>query len=552
MKDSLHIQISIQSQALRLLRGSKVIRTFPISSSAGGIGFEPDSLRTPTGSFVVAEKIGAGAPLGTVFTARQPSGIWHPGGMLDHDLVLTRILVLDGLDPANRNTRQRCIYLHGTNREDLIGHPASNGCLRLANRDMIELFDLVPAGTPLSIDPPKRSDLKLLFLECDGSLSSIEGIAELATAAGEEIHRRVAELTEAAVSGQVPVGEVFARQMQIIRPNAETCRKVADLYLASCEPGVGKAIAQARELGWTPVILSGAFAPLLAPLAAKLGISQVEAVPLTHADDGSYLGYDTYFPTARTTGKRECVRRWIAATNPLLTVMVGSGLSDLETSGVVDCFIAYTGVPARPSVVAGADHVIEHWKNLPRILGKLHSKHLPKPGSMIPAATPITRERNILLAELPDSGIDQGAMSAKKKGIRYTAQEKAEVTGFVNEYNTKNGRGGQAAAAAKFGVTPLTVSAWLKNAGKPPKAPKAPKPAKEVKPVEAAPAKRRGRPPGSSKAATAAKAATASKADTSSFSSKLRRLADINDEIASTEAKLAKLRAEFAAAKASI
>lgn len=98
----------------------------------------------------MAEKIGAGAPLWAEFKSRQPTGrISEPGG--ETDGVLTRILWLQGLDPENANTRDRYIYFHGTNREDLIGTPASHGCVRLRNGDMAELFDLVAEGTTVVI-----------------------------------------------------------------------------------------------------------------------------------------------------------------------------------------------------------------------------------------------------------------------------------------------------------------------------------------------------------------------------------------------------------------
>jgi hypothetical protein len=75
-----------------------------------------------------------------------------PGG--EEDLVLTRILTLDGLDPGNANTLERFVYIHGTNQEQLIGTPASHGCIRLRNADMITLHDMIPAGTPVEILPP--------------------------------------------------------------------------------------------------------------------------------------------------------------------------------------------------------------------------------------------------------------------------------------------------------------------------------------------------------------------------------------------------------------
>ena len=108
-------------------------------------------MKTPLGRFRVAEKFGADAPVGTVFKSREPVGSQgeHPS---DDDLVLSRILWLDGLEPHNANTRDRFIYIHGTNHEHKIGEIASHGCIRMRNVDLIELFDLIEPGAPVSIE----------------------------------------------------------------------------------------------------------------------------------------------------------------------------------------------------------------------------------------------------------------------------------------------------------------------------------------------------------------------------------------------------------------
>lgn len=150
----LRIEVSVARQSLRLFERDELLKEYPVSTSRHGIGFEEGSFKTPLGAFQVAEKIGHTAPWGTVFKSRQPVGVWTPDrGRTDGagDLVLTRILWLDGLDPDNGSTLARYIYIHGTNHEDLIGSPASMGCVRMRNDDVIELFDLVPEGTPVSI-----------------------------------------------------------------------------------------------------------------------------------------------------------------------------------------------------------------------------------------------------------------------------------------------------------------------------------------------------------------------------------------------------------------
>ena len=90
--------------------------------------------------------IGDGEPLGTVFRSRLPTGE-NGLGAPDEDLILTRILWLEGAEPHNANTRERYIYIHGTNHEALIGEPASHGCVRMRNADIVELFGMVAPGT---------------------------------------------------------------------------------------------------------------------------------------------------------------------------------------------------------------------------------------------------------------------------------------------------------------------------------------------------------------------------------------------------------------------
>jgi lipoprotein-anchoring transpeptidase ErfK/SrfK len=147
------VVVDVATQSLRVMEGRKTVAEFPVSTSKFGLGFEEGSYKTPTGRFRIARKIGRRAPLWTIFRARQDTGhLAAPGG--DEDLVLTRILTLDGLEKRNANSLQRFIYIHGTNQEHLIGTPASHGCVRLRNEDMATLHSLVAAGDPVRIVPP--------------------------------------------------------------------------------------------------------------------------------------------------------------------------------------------------------------------------------------------------------------------------------------------------------------------------------------------------------------------------------------------------------------
>ena len=146
----MHIYISIGEQKLRLFEGDRLVAEYVVSSAANGIGFEEGSYCTPTGRFEVSEKIGDGEALGTIFKSRKPMGVWD-GTPSDDDMILSRILRLNGLDAQNANSMERYIYIHGTNHEALLGEPASHGCIRMANADIVELFDRIELGAPLLI-----------------------------------------------------------------------------------------------------------------------------------------------------------------------------------------------------------------------------------------------------------------------------------------------------------------------------------------------------------------------------------------------------------------
>lgn len=144
------IHISVKKQELILKSGRKKLAAYPISTSRFGLGSREGSLKTPTGAFRIAEKIGDGMALGTVFKSRRPAKATKKM-LREDDLVMTRILWLDGTERKNANTYERFIYIHGTNHEGQIGEPASHGCIRMRNSDLVELFDRVGVDTPVMI-----------------------------------------------------------------------------------------------------------------------------------------------------------------------------------------------------------------------------------------------------------------------------------------------------------------------------------------------------------------------------------------------------------------
>ena len=144
------VDISIRDQTLSLTRDGKFVRSYSISSSRFGIGTQEGSFKTPTGNFKISQKIGGDLPHGTIFRSRVPLGPEDPLPSTE-DLVMSRILWLDGVDEHNANTRDRFIYIHGTKHEDKIGTPASHGCIRMRNADVVELFELVDETTAVVI-----------------------------------------------------------------------------------------------------------------------------------------------------------------------------------------------------------------------------------------------------------------------------------------------------------------------------------------------------------------------------------------------------------------
>jgi len=155
------INIHIATQRLELLDDAdKLLRRYSISTAANGAGEVCGSYCTPRGKHVIRAKVGAGQPENTVFVRRRPTGeIYTPelGAQFpERDWILTRILWLSGCEVGfnrlgDNDTMRRYIYIHGTPDSAQLGTPGSHGCIRMRNADLIELFDLAPAGTAVEI-----------------------------------------------------------------------------------------------------------------------------------------------------------------------------------------------------------------------------------------------------------------------------------------------------------------------------------------------------------------------------------------------------------------
>jgi L,D-transpeptidase YbiS len=154
------IEIDVSKQELRLLDGSKTLKKYSVSTAKKGVGEKNGSFCTPRGRHIVRAKIGAGQPPNTVFVRRRSTGeVWSPelgAKYPGRDWMLTRLLWLSGCEPGkNRlgdvDTMRRYIYLHGSPDSAEMGKPGSIGCVRMRNRDIVELFELVPPYTPVEI-----------------------------------------------------------------------------------------------------------------------------------------------------------------------------------------------------------------------------------------------------------------------------------------------------------------------------------------------------------------------------------------------------------------
>lgn len=170
MKTEFEIHVNIASQRLALEAHGEVVQEFDVSTSMNGPGEQNGSLCTPRGRHIIAEKIGAEAPANAVFVGRRATGeLWTPelaAANPSRDWILTRILWLEGCEEGfnhggDVDSKARFIYIHGTPDTEPMGKPASHGCIRMRNADIIRLFDSVPSGTPVIIHANREKSRKV-------------------------------------------------------------------------------------------------------------------------------------------------------------------------------------------------------------------------------------------------------------------------------------------------------------------------------------------------------------------------------------------------------
>ena len=154
--DGVGVWVSIDKQELMLIDNNKIVKRYRYSTAANGAGNVADSGKTPTGWHAIGAKIGDELEVGAVLKDREWTGQVWKGEETEKDLILSRILWLEGLeDGVNRgghvDTQNRYIYIHGTNRIDDLGKPVSAGCIRLDPVEVIDLYERIKIGTRVFI-----------------------------------------------------------------------------------------------------------------------------------------------------------------------------------------------------------------------------------------------------------------------------------------------------------------------------------------------------------------------------------------------------------------
>ena len=213
-----------------------------------------------------------------------------------------------------------------------------------------------------------------VVIDVDSTLCGVEGIDFLAERRGPDVGRKIVELTDRAMTGEIPLEAVYAERLTIVRPTLADIHALAKAYIESVAPDAANAIAAMRSAGARLALVSGGILQAILPVARELGFAndEVHAVSLRFANDGAYASIDEPAPLAAQRGKPEVVSGLLATgrlVRPLLAV--GDGATDAMLVGVADKFAAYTGFARRASVIARADLETRSFDELKRqVLGQ--------------------------------------------------------------------------------------------------------------------------------------------------------------------------------------
>ena len=215
---------------------------------------------------------------------------------------------------------------------------------------------------------PPAASFRVIFFDCDSTLTTIEGIDELARLKGQYDH--IADLTRRAMDGEVKLEEVFAARLDLLRPTRADLRRIAQAYRETMVPEAQETIAALRASGCEVYIVSGGLLPAVQEFARALGLPGrcVRAVPIQFDQlSGQWWRYelDRYggnpderylslppTPLIETQGKRQIIAELSSAEKR--SMLVGDGVTDLEARDAVKLFVGFGGVVKRDRVVAEA------------------------------------------------------------------------------------------------------------------------------------------------------------------------------------------------------
>jgi phosphoserine phosphatase len=196
-----------------------------------------------------------------------------------------------------------------------------------------------------------------ICFDCDSTLSYIEGIDELAARAGREAE--IAPLTTAAMDGLLPIEDIYARRLEILRPDRAALDWLGQRYIETQVEGARAAVTTLQKAGREVFVVSGGLKQPIVTLAAELGIAPecVYAVGVILDENGSYQGFDHTSPLTRSDGKARVAAELAAKYGPV--ALVGEGVTDVAARSGGAFVVGFGGVVRRDAVVAGADIFVE-------------------------------------------------------------------------------------------------------------------------------------------------------------------------------------------------
>jgi phosphoserine phosphatase len=194
-----------------------------------------------------------------------------------------------------------------------------------------------------------------LVFDCDSTLSAIEGVDELGEITGVG-RARIAELTERAMAGALPLEQVYGARLALLEPDRAAVEELGRRYVRAALPHARELAQALLALGKRVYILSGGVAQAVQALAQHLGLppEQVLAVEVFHDRAGRYQGFDELSPLTRSHGKLEVLREIARSDRGGGVALVGDGATDLEAAPAARRFVAFGGVARRPAVLERA------------------------------------------------------------------------------------------------------------------------------------------------------------------------------------------------------